>query len=275
MKNVATVKRVVLYTRVSTDEQAKRGFSLPYQKEFLESYCKAHGYEVVAHYEEDYSAKNFDRPEWKKLEAFIKKEKKNVDMILCSKWDRFSRNQEQSLAVISRFREWGVEVQACDHIMDYNTPDSKLMLSLMLIMPEIENDKNRLRTKDGMYQAQKEGRSTGSVPFGYKKGEVPGINVIDPVTSEVVVEAFKKMATGAYSAEEVRKMFYPRGLKKSKQTFLNLLRNKYYIGKAKVSEHLGIPEHFVDGLHEPLIDTHTFNNVQAILNGKKKEVLVL
>jgi DNA invertase Pin-like site-specific DNA recombinase len=64
---------VITYARVSTDEQADSGFSLNHQKEMLNKYCDIKNHNVVMHYVEDYSAKNFERPEWFKLMAYVKK----------------------------------------------------------------------------------------------------------------------------------------------------------------------------------------------------------
>ena len=61
---------VILYTRVSTDEQAEKGFSLRDQKEKLERFADANGYTVVQHFQDDHSAKTFDRPAFNKLLAF-------------------------------------------------------------------------------------------------------------------------------------------------------------------------------------------------------------
>ena len=36
-----------LYLRVSTEDQAREGFSLPEQKERLETFCKFKGYEML------------------------------------------------------------------------------------------------------------------------------------------------------------------------------------------------------------------------------------
>lgn len=68
--------RVILYCRVSSDEQAK-GASLEVQESYLRSYCSNHGYEVVCVYKEDYSAKHHDlkRPEFKKMYDYCRKTK--------------------------------------------------------------------------------------------------------------------------------------------------------------------------------------------------------
>ena len=85
-------KNVILYIRVSTDEQRKTGYSLRDQEEKLRRYCELYGYNIVAIYCEDYSAQTFNRPVYKQLFKHCQKEHKNIDMLLFVKWDRFSRN---------------------------------------------------------------------------------------------------------------------------------------------------------------------------------------
>ena len=53
-----------LYIRVSTDEQAIRGYSQNSQEDRLNAYCRAFGIEIRQTIFEDYSAKNFKRPAW-------------------------------------------------------------------------------------------------------------------------------------------------------------------------------------------------------------------
>ena len=90
------MKNVILYVRVSTDEQADKGYSLRDQEAKLLQYCKELNYRVIDIYREDYSAKTFKRPEFKKLLAYCKSNKKQVDELLLVKWDRFSRNTAES-----------------------------------------------------------------------------------------------------------------------------------------------------------------------------------
>ena len=76
------MKRAIIYTRVSTDDQAIHGYSLNNQKDVLERYCRQNNFQIIKHYEEDYSAKDFERPEFKNLMEFCKKEHKSIDILL-------------------------------------------------------------------------------------------------------------------------------------------------------------------------------------------------
>ncbi|MDA0317408.1 MAG: recombinase family protein, partial [Bacteroidetes bacterium] len=76
------MKNVILYVRVSTDEQADKGFSLRDQEEKLLKYCNDNRLNIVSIFREDYSAKTFNRPEMKKLIGYCRKNHKHVDELL-------------------------------------------------------------------------------------------------------------------------------------------------------------------------------------------------
>ena len=107
------MKRAILMSRVSSDEQAK-GYSLDIQVEKLSEHCRREAISVVNIFKEDHSAKNFNRPEFKKLLQYLKANKGKVDLLLVSTWDRFSRNLTESFAMIDRLKNLGIEVQAIE-----------------------------------------------------------------------------------------------------------------------------------------------------------------
>lgn len=89
-----------LYIRVSTDEQAERRYSQRDQEERLRRYCINSNISVNKVIDEDHSAKSFERPEWKKYLVEIKKSHKS-NVVLFTKWDRFSRNISDAYQMIS------------------------------------------------------------------------------------------------------------------------------------------------------------------------------
>ena len=109
------MKKAILYCRVCSDEQAKDG-SLKYQADALKRFCESNDIEVVDIYEENYSAKTFDRPEMKKICKKYLKECKSVDAdgLLVLRWDRFTRNVSDWRDYISEFRKYGIEVKAIE-----------------------------------------------------------------------------------------------------------------------------------------------------------------
>lgn len=81
------MKSAYLYVRVSTDEQKRKGYSLPEQEDRLLRHCEQNQIAVRGIFREDFSAKDFNRPEWKKIINALKKNRKSPpDSILFIKW---------------------------------------------------------------------------------------------------------------------------------------------------------------------------------------------
>ncbi|WP_298156148.1 recombinase family protein [Flavobacterium sp.] len=261
----------IIYTRVSTDEQADKGFSLRHQEQILKTYCKINNLKILNHYKEDFSAKNFNRPEWKKLMAFVKANKKTVDKVLFSKWDRFSRNAEEALSVIRKFNELGIEINSIEQPLDLSNPDNKVMLAMYLIIPEVENDKNSQRTKDGMRRAKKEGCFMGKAPFGYSNGKVSNkTSIVANDESKMVLLAYTEVAKGLEAVEVIRKRFKSQlGLRLEKQQFYNMLRNIIYAGMIMIPEYKKESAEIVRGIHTPIVSTDLFRRVQDVLDGRR------
>ena len=267
------MQRALIYTRVSTDEQADKGFSLPHQKDMLEKYCHFKNIDIIKHFQEDYSAKNFDRPEFNKLMAFIKANRGKIDLVLFTRWDRFSRNQEAALKIIRELKKYGVEVNSIEQPLDLSQPESKVMLAIYLSIPEVENDKNSLRTIDGMRRARLEGCYTGKAPIGYKNHR--DINnkstLVFSDKAPLVKEAFILYSKGIYSLEEVRRRLAKKGLNISKQQFNNMIKSVLYTGKIFISAYGKENDQIVNGLHEPIIDEELYNKVQNLLKSNRKQ----
>lgn len=103
------MKIVDLYIRVSTDEQADKGYSQRDQEERLRRYCQIQNIEVRKVIYKDHSAKTFNRPEGNKYLIFLQKNKNTADLVLFIKWGRFSRNAGDAYQMISTLRKLGIE----------------------------------------------------------------------------------------------------------------------------------------------------------------------
>ncbi len=268
-------KKAILYTRVSTDEQAQRGYSLNDQHEKLKAYCRIHNIEVVEHFQDDHSAKSFDRPAFKKLIEYLKQNKKEVNLLLFIKWDRFSRNATESYEMLKMLKFVEVEAQAIDQPLDLNVPENKLMLALYLASPEVENDRRALNVSVGMRRAAKEGRWVVKAPLGYsnKRDENNRPVIVPSKYADCIRQAFEAIETGEYSQEVIRKKLCKEneGFICSKNNFSRLLRNPVYMGMIQVRAKGIEDDKLYKGIHQPIISEATFNNVQAILSGRMEK----
>ena len=266
-------RNVILYIRVSTDEQKNKGYSLRDQEQKLRHYCELNNLNVVAIYSDDHSAKTFNRPEFKKLLARCKKDKKNVDEIIFIKWDRFSRNTSQAYQMIDTFSELGIKTNAIEQPLDISIPEQLLMLAVYLAIPEVENHRRAQNITAGMRRAFKEGRYVVSAPKGYKNGRDHNDKPILQPNDDAkhIQEAFELLATGLYNQKEVLTKLREKGFKTSKSAFSRIIRNPIYHGDIYIKAYKDEKEMVVKGIHEPLITKSLFNKVQVIIDGRKKQ----
>lgn len=264
--------QVIIYTRVSTEEQADKGYSLRDQKDRLEKYCALKNYTVIKHYEDDHSAKTFERPAFKRLLEFIRHNRKTVNRLLIVKWDRFSRNATDALNMLRTLDKLGVSVDAAEQPIDVSIPENKLMLNFYLTAPEVENDRRAMNTTNGMRRAMKEGRWVSKPPIGYKfiYDEKLKPFLIKSEKSALISEVFELLATGSHNIEEVRKRMKNKDLKCERNNFWKLVRNPVYCGKISIKAYKTEPEEIVQGIHEPIVSEELFYRVQNVLFNKKK-----
>ena len=263
-------RRALLYTRVSTDEQADRGYSLRDQEARLRQYCRREGIDVVGHYQDDHSAKTFERPAWKKLVAFIKANWGAADVLLVVKWDRFSRDATGALSMIRTLEELGVRVQAAEQPVDLSIPEQMMMLAIYVAAPEVENRRRSIATKAGMRRAMREGRYCNVPPKGYRRDydETGRMLIVPSEDAAFVREAFELAARHVERPMEViRRHLREKGFRCSTNQFTLLLRNPLYADKIHLPAWQGPsgyePEQLVDGVHEALVPFGLWRQVQA------------
>jgi DNA invertase Pin-like site-specific DNA recombinase len=275
-KVILNAKQVLLYIRVSTDEQKEKGYSLRDQEQKLKHYCEVNNLNIVAIYSDDHSAKTFNRPEFKKLLEKCRKEKRIIDEILFIKWDRFSRNASQAYQMIDTLDLLGIKLNAIEQPLDLSIPEQLLMLAVYLAIPEVENHRRSLNITAGMRRAFKEGRYVVSPPKGYSMGRDQSNKPILQTNNEskYIQEAFELLGTGLYNQKEVLTRLQRRGLKTSKSAFARILRNPIYHGDIYIKPFKDEDQQVVKGIHEPLITKSLFDKVQFVIDGGKRQLQV-
>ncbi|RWY55396.1 recombinase family protein [Mucilaginibacter gilvus] len=262
-----------IYIRVSTDEQADKGYSQRSQEEVLRRYCEINNISIRKTIFEDHSAKTFIRPQWQGLLLNLRKQRGKVDLVLFTKWDRFSRNAPDAYQMINTLKILGVEPQAIEQPLDMEVPENKMMLAIYLTAPEIENDRRALNTFYGLRRARKEGRWVSHAPMGYvNRHDISGKKfiAIDPPQAKIIQWAFKEVSKSIYSIQQVYEKAAEMGLRCKRNNFYVAIRNPVYCGKILIVKYKDEAAHTVNGLHEGIISESLFYDVQDVLSGKKK-----
>ena len=264
-------KKAILYIRVSTDEQAEKGYSLADQEDRLIKHSERNGFEVVKIFREDHSAKTLQRPVLTELRAFAKKNRNDIDVLLFVKWDRFSRSTRDSYYLIDELQNLDIESCAIEQPLDLNVPESKIMLAIYVTTPEVENDRRSMNVSRGMRRAKKTGRWVATAPLGYKnRRDDNNKPIIVPDHNAVFIrKAFEQILSRNSTIEEVRRGLNGNGFNCSRSNFNRLIHNPVYMGKIRIPALKDEPEEIVDAIHEPIIDVNTFWGVQEIIDGRK------
>ena len=267
------MKNVILYVRVSTDEQAGRGYSLRDQEQKLLTYCQNNNFNVLHIFREDFSAKTFKRPEFRRLLEYCKKNKKDIHQMIFIKWDRFSRNTAESYQMIGVFNQLAIQVNAIEQPLDLTVPEQGLMLAVYLSIPEVENQRRSLNVIAGMRRAFKEGRYVGNAPKGYSNGMDSSKKplLVPNGDAKFIQEGFELISTGIYNQKEVFNKLKAKGFKSSMTAIASIFRNHLYYGGVFIKGYKDEEETVVDGIHEPIITKKLFLKVQDILNNRCKK----
>ena len=177
-----------LYIRVSTEDQAREGFSLPEQEKRLRAMCEYKGYEIYKVYEDaGISAKTGNtRPAFEELLQDIKDKKCNTIVVL--KLDRLTRSVFDWEKIIRFLEENNAYLDCANDDINTTNANGKMISRILTSVSQNEIERTSERTKFGMAGAIKEGHIPHKAPFGYKR--VDKILVPDEATKDDIIRMF-------------------------------------------------------------------------------------
>jgi DNA invertase Pin-like site-specific DNA recombinase len=265
--------KAALYTRVSTEDQAKEGFSLDAQVERLQSYCMAREWSVYEKYVDDgYSGRDIKRPAYQELMSDIDQ----WDVLLVLKMDRIHRNSRNFMEMMDDLRIHGKEFVSMTESLDTSTAMGRFVVDIIQRIAQLESEQIGERVYAGM--RQKANTSLEKLdperspylgfnhPFGYDYRE----NSLIMLEKEAdIVKKIYSIYLEGKSMGEIAKYLNrikaptKRGGKWDKRTVANILKNPLYCG-----------EMAWDGVvrsapHKALVDKETFERVQNIISKKR------
>ena len=261
------VKKVAIYARVSTEDQAKEGFSLDSQLEKLRSYCKARGWEIAGEYVDDgYSGRDIRRPAYQKMMEDIDK----WDVLLVMKMDRIHRNSKNFMLMMEQLRQKNKEFVSMTESLDTSTAMGRFVMDIIQRIAQLESEQIGERVYDGMRQKAKQGKGLlGSpAPYGYEYDD----GALKPVKEEieVVKKIFSEYLNGK-SIGSIAEWLNENGVKTKKggkwdrKTISRILSNPIYCGLVEWEDFI------FKGEHEGIISIEEFNKVQMLKAKKAKK----
>jgi len=234
-------KTAGVYIRVSTEDQAREGFSLGEQKEKLLALCKFKELEVYKVYEDaGVSAKDMEhRPQFQQMLQDMKEGK--INYIVAYKLDRITRSVRDLEELITLLEQYGCYLLCDRDDVNTSTANGKFFVRMLTVLSQLEIEIVSERTKFGLNGAIKSGHIPGQRPFGYTKSEEKKM-VIDPTTRPYVEKIFNMYLEGK-SFQQIANYFNDNNIYPEKKwrdtTISKIIDNRIYMGDYEQYKRIG------------------------------------
>jgi site-specific DNA recombinase len=186
-------KRAILYARVSTDEQARTGYSLAQQLEALRAYCEREGYQVLEEVcDPGQSGANLERPGMDRIRDLVAAG--GVSVVLAQDRDRFAREPAYHYLLKREFEEYGTKIRALNDRGD-ESPEGELTDGILDQLAKFERAKTTERTRRGKLQKARQGKIVaGPRPnFGFQYNDARDNYIVDEEQMQVIKRIFREV----------------------------------------------------------------------------------
>ena len=254
-----------VYIRVSTEDQAREGFSLGEQEEKLLQLCKFKELEVYKVYKDaGISAKDMEhRPQFQEMLKDMKEGK--INYIVAYKLDRITRSVRDLEELISVLEQYNCFLLCDRDDVNTSTANGRFFVRMLTVLSQLEIEIVSERTKFGLNGAIKSGHIPGQRPFGYKSAEDKRM-VIDNSTRPYVEKIFDMYLEGK-SFQQIANYFKENNIYPKKNwkdtTIQKIIDNKIHMGDYEQYKRIGKQENL-----EPIV---YMNVVEPIISRAKWE----
>ena len=263
--------KTAIYVRVSTEEQAKEGYSIRAQIDKLKNYIMIKDWEFYKVYaDEGISGKNIkDRPAINELIADIKAGR--VHNILVYKIDRLTRSTRDLIDLTDIFREQHCAFNSLMESIDTQTASGRMFLKIIGIFAEFERENIIERITLACEKKAKEGYSLSyfTAPYGYDRQSGEKVQRVNPIEAETVKEIYAMYIDGNMPFNAIARNLNHRNIKTKAgatwcaSTVKGILTNPVYIGKVRYSVYNKERYFEAEGKHEAIISEDLFYEVQS------------
>lgn len=263
-KDLQNKIKVALYVRVSTQEQAKEGYSIGEQEERLRKYADAMCWNIYKIYvDPGYSGGNMNRPG---LQSLIKDvEDRLVDKVVVYKLDRLSRSQKDTLILIEDvFLTHNVDFVSMSESFDTATPVGRAVLGLLAVFAQLERDQIKERMGIGREARAKSGKWGGGAiePVGFNYDASRDLLIKNDYEIIQYLEAVDLFLKGT-PIRTIERIFLEKGYKHkygpwSVVTLKAVLKSKLYLG------YIHYHDEWYPAEHDAVITQETYDKIQKI-----------
>ena len=228
------IKKAGIYIRVSTEDQAREGFSLGEQQEKLEALCKYKGFEIYKIYKDaGISAKDMEhRPQFQAMLKDMRDGK--INYIVAYKLDRVTRSVRDLEELITELEKNNCYLICDRDDVNTSTANGRFFVRMLTVLSQLEIEIVSERTKFGMTGAIKAGHIPSHCPIGYKRADDKRM-IVDETTKDVVIRIYNMYLEGK-SYQEIsntfnsEKVLFPQKKKWRDVDIERIINNRIYMG---------------------------------------------
>jgi site-specific DNA recombinase len=201
----------ILYARVSTDEQARSGYSLAQQLEALRAYAAREGYEVLEEVSDPgQSGASLERPGMDRVRDLVAAG--GVSVVLTQDRDRIAREPAYHYLLRCEFEEHGTKIRAINDRGD-ESPEGELTDGILDQLAKFERAKTAERSRRGKLQKARSGKVVGGHPvnYGYRLNAARDAYEVDVLNMAVVRRIFRMIGEEGLAITAVAKVLNEEG----------------------------------------------------------------
>jgi site-specific DNA recombinase len=260
-------RNAVIYTRVSTKEQAENNQSLDIQRKYCLDYAIKNKLSVLEFFGGTYeSAKTDERNEFNRMMKFVRTQKEGVSHILVYSLDRFSRTGDNAIFISSQLKKLGISIVSVTQPIDVSTHSGILQQNIQFIFSKYDNDLRKEKCMAGMKEKLLKGEWIGCTPIGYSYDHSNGKKnqtIVFSDRAELIRKAFHLKATEGLTNTEISIKLSTPKVRLSNKRLTEIFRNPFYCGYIS---HCHLDGQLVKGKHQPLITKEIFLKANDMLS---------
>ena len=257
-----------IYIRVSTEDQAREGFSLGEQEEKLKQLCDYKGYEVYKVYcDAGISAKDMEhRPKFQEMLKDMKNKK--INYIVAYKLDRVTRSVRDLEELIAQLEKYNTYLVCDRDDVNTSTANGRFFVRMLTVLSQLEIEIVSERTKFGLNGAIKSGHLPGQVALGFKK-DGNKKTIIDSATAPIIKRVFDLYLQGKTFLQIANIFNAEKVLNKNwKDTHIErIINNRLYMGDyemyKRLKEKKDIEPVIYMNVVDPIIPRYIWEECQA------------
>jgi DNA invertase Pin-like site-specific DNA recombinase len=256
----------VIYTRVSSKEQAENNTSLESQKRYCNEFAERKHLKIAEYFGGTFeSAKQDERKEFKRMIEFVRKNDK-IDTILVYSYDRFSRSGANAAFLSQELQKIGIKVIAVSQEIDTTNPSGRLHRDMLYLFSQFDNELRKDKVVKGMIENLRQGYWVGSTPFGYvnlnRKDKAKNHKYCINQDGELLKIGFELKAKGGITNQDIVSHLHRLGCKIHYKSFVRIICNPFYCGYITNSL---IPNELIKGHHPALVSEELFLKANDVI----------